>query len=138
MVFIAILLSTFFSVSALATPLTSPNSADGRQCGGSSFALCPRGYTCQMPLTPCDSPIACVWKCRPVWDQAEGRPCGNEGDLPCLRGFTCIIPLILCPPGEEERCRGWIKLMNMPLAAFTPHQVQHIYQFRHRISHNRR
>ncbi|KAK0622607.1 hypothetical protein B0T14DRAFT_150609 [Immersiella caudata] len=104
----ALLLSTTFITLALATPLTPPASADGRQCGG-TFPQCPRGYTCQMPLTPCASPIHCLGKCRPVWDQHEpsGRPCGDEGDRPCPKGYTCIVPLILCPPAEQERCRGW-------------------------------
>ncbi|KAK4444378.1 hypothetical protein QBC34DRAFT_429997 [Podospora aff. communis PSN243] len=106
MLSLTLLLSTSFAAFSLATPLGPPKSADGRQCGG-TFAPCPRGYTCQMPLTPCNSPIDCIGKCRPVWDQAPGRPCGDPGDAPCPKGYTCIVPLILCPPGDEERCHGW-------------------------------
>lgn len=82
--------------------LGQDDSIDGRPCGA-KIAPCPRGYTCQIPLTPCN-PHKCIGKCRP--DPVEGRPCGNDDDPKCPEGYACMIPLILCPPGEEERCRG--------------------------------
>lgn len=106
MVAVQTILTSLLLLSSSGVSLAADDkTADGRPCGA-KMAPCPRGYTCQVPLTPCDPARSCIGKCRPDPDPVEGRPCGDEGDPPCPAGYSCFIPLMLCPPGEEERCRG--------------------------------